>query len=125
MVALRLCGQTDPPAAVSTPPIADDPKTILPSSLNAPQSAPNEVGLTPLVGNGILPAPRASAVHMVGSEQNGVDWNGLYRASGRFLALEHGFRLLTEPGTRSGLGGNFFGSYGSAIGNLHGWADGD
>lgn len=57
--------------------------------------------------------------------QEGVDWTGLFRASGRFLAIEHGFRLLTEPGTRSGLSGSFFGNYGRAVGNLHGWADGD
>jgi len=54
-----------------------------------------------------------------------VDWAGVLRASGRFLALEHGFRLLTEPGTRSGLRGSFFDNYAKAIGNLHGWADGD
>ena len=46
-------------------------------------------------------------------------------AISRFLALEHGFRLLTEPGTRSGLRGSFFGNYSRSVANLHGWADGD
>src|SRR5512133_1920156 len=33
----------------------------------------------------------------------GVDWPALFHASARFLAIEHGFRLITEPGTRIGL----------------------
>ncbi len=57
--------------------------------------------------------------------RTGVDWVGLSRASSRFLAVEHAFRLLTEPGTRSGLKGPFLRNYGRAVSNLHGWADGD
>src|SRR5258707_13111586 len=53
-------------------------------------------------------------------------WSGRNWASAlfRFLALMHGFRLATEPGTRAsgaGLGTGYTGS----VGNLHGWADGD
>ena len=47
------------------------------------------------------------------------------RASGRFLAVEHAFRLATEPGTRDGLKGKFFGNYARAVGSIHGWSDGD
>lgn len=43
----------------------------------------------------------------------------------RFLMVEHGFRLLTEPGTRDGLKGSFFQNYAASVANLHGWADGD
>jgi hypothetical protein len=59
------------------------------------------------------------------TREKGVDWGGLFRASGRFLAIEHGFRLLTEPGTRDGLKGPFLHNYANAVANLHGWADGD
>jgi hypothetical protein len=54
----------------------------------------------------------------------GEDWAGLARQSLAFLGLEHGFRLLTEAGTRSeafGLGAG----YRRGVGSLHGWADGD
>src|SRR5580765_275405 len=60
-----------------------------------------------------------------GGPSSNVDWTGLIRASGRFLAIEHSFRLLTEPGTRAGLKGSFIHNYARAVGSLHGWADGD
>lgn len=58
-------------------------------------------------------------------QNRGVDWMGLIHASSRFLALEHGFRLLTEPGTRSGLKGRCLVNYANAVSSLHGWSDGD
>jgi len=54
-----------------------------------------------------------------------VEWGPLTRQSSYYLGIMHGFRLLTEPGTRSGLRGPFFGNYLRALGNLHGIADGD
>ena len=42
-----------------------------------------------------------------------------------FLAIQHSFRFATEPGTRSGLDGPFLKGYFQAVGNLHGWSDGD
>jgi len=33
----------------------------------------------------------------------GIAWDGVVNQSLTFLALEHSFRLLTEPGTRQGL----------------------
>jgi hypothetical protein len=45
--------------------------------------------------------------------------------SGRFLAIEHSFRVMTEPGTRTGLKGSFARNHANSVGNLHGWADGD
>lgn len=59
------------------------------------------------------------------SRTRGVDWAGLIQTSSRFLALEHGFRLLTEPGTRRGLKGCPLANYGNAVSSLHGWSDGD
>jgi hypothetical protein len=69
-------------------------------------------------------APR-TPVPSTDADEASVDWKGLARHSQRFLAVEHGFRLATEPGTRAGLKGSFFGNYGSAVANLHGWTDGD
>jgi hypothetical protein len=41
------------------------------------------------------------------------------------LGVEHGFRLATEADTRSSLKGPFLNDWGNAIGNMHGWTDGD
>lgn len=54
-----------------------------------------------------------------------VEWEPLSRQSTYFLGMMHGFRLLTEPGTRSGLRGPFWRNYTRSITNLHGIADGD
>ncbi|MBI4907629.1 MAG: hypothetical protein HY820_28660 [Acidobacteria bacterium] len=67
----------------------------------------------------IAPAPQTA------ERKEGVDWNGLILQSVNFLSVEHGFRLLTEPGTRRGMRGSFWPGYSSSIRSLHGWADGD
>ena len=72
----------------------------------------------------VLPLP-ATATNETQGSGTGVEWSSLYRSASRFLAMEHGFRLLTEPGTRSGLKGSFIRNYGRSVSNLHGWADGD
>lgn len=69
--------------------------------------APKQRALTPLT-----PEP-----------ENRVDWAGVSRSSARFLAIQHGFRILTEPGTRQGLRGRFFDNYRRAAANIHGWSD--
>ena len=53
-----------------------------------------------------------------------VEWRKLGRDSVRFLAIMHGFRWATEPGTRAGGIGVGQG-YVRSFENLHGWADGD
>jgi len=107
-VALRLSGQTYPQASLPETPVD--------------QTAAGSEGSNPGT-NGTLPA--VSPISGPESPQSAVDWSGLFRPSSRFLGVEHGFRLLTEPGTRTGLKGSFFDNYGRATGNLHGWADGD
>lgn len=57
--------------------------------------------------------------------EDSVNWAGVWRQSGMFLGIQHGFRLMTEPGTRDGMKGPFFKGYYNALSNLHGWADGD
>jgi hypothetical protein len=86
---------------------------------NTAKSVTYPVALTPF----FLPSLPARSETTL--QTGGVDWVGLSSASFRFLSIEHGFRLLTEPGTRSGLKGPFLRNYGRAVGNLHGWADGD
>jgi hypothetical protein len=53
-----------------------------------------------------------------------VEWTELTRSGLRLLGVMHGFRWLTEPGTRSG-GFGLGKGYAASVGNLHGWADGD
>jgi hypothetical protein len=66
----------------------------------------------------IIPAP-------VTAEEKAVDWQAFTTQAAFFTAVQHGFRLATEPGTRAGLKGPFFSGYADAVGNLHGWGDGD
>jgi hypothetical protein len=73
----------------------------------------------------ILPKKPVKNEEIDPEEQGGVKWTNLFQASSRFLAIEHTFRLLTEPGTREGLKGPFIRNYTRSVANLHGWADGD
>jgi hypothetical protein len=74
----------------------------------------------------VKPTVRAKpAGPQIESDEQGIAWKGLLAQSGFFLSLQHAFRLATEPGTRSGMKGPFFGGYADALGSLHGWSDGD
>jgi hypothetical protein len=59
------------------------------------------------------------------SEPDSVQWRSLLQQSFFFLAVEHAFRVATDPDTRQHLGGSFFKGYANSVGNLHGWSDGD
>jgi hypothetical protein len=61
----------------------------------------------------------------MGGPPPSVNWKRLFWQSGMFLGVQHAFRLGTEPGTREGLKGKFWPEYGQAVGNMHGWSDGD
>jgi hypothetical protein len=54
-----------------------------------------------------------------------VNWKGVFFESGLFLGIQHAFRFGTEPGTRDGMAGSFWPNYLDAVGNYHGWSDGD
>ena len=54
-----------------------------------------------------------------------VDWAHLFGQSLAFLSFEHAFRCATEEGTREGFSVPLFRGYLEAVGNLHGWNDGD
>ncbi len=68
--------------------------------------------------------PSGVSAGSANARASGVNWAGLGGDSARFLLIMHGFRWATEPGTRAG-GVGLNGGYRAAIGNLHGWADGD
>jgi hypothetical protein len=55
----------------------------------------------------------------------GADWLGVVGDSLRFLAIQHAFRLTTEPTTRKEIGGPFFKDYVDSIKGVGGWNDGD
>src|SRR5689334_6746847 len=74
---------------------------------------------------GEQPAKKSeAAIAVTSNETTGVDWTVLTGGSLRFLGIMHGFRLLTEPGTRAG-GFGLGSGYTDSVSNLHGWADGD
>lgn len=52
-------------------------------------------------------------------------WRSALQQSLLFLAVEHGFRIATEPGTRADLKGPFLRDWFDSAGNLRGWRDGD
>jgi len=58
------------------------------------------------------------------AEPYGADWVRIGRQALGFLVLEHGFRYLTEEGTRHPHI-PFFRGFVNSLNNLHGWADGD
>ncbi len=74
------------------------------------------------------PVPKSAAPPATTTVQpakpSGVNWLKLARDSTLFLGIMQGFRWGTEAGTRSG-GVGLDRSYLNAVGNLHGWADGD
>lgn len=106
-----------PQQAPASEPSADDPASDVP----ADKAVIPALAATPFV-TPVLPVPKPAVAPEAGG---GIRWGDLSRASSRFLAIEHGFRLLTEPGTRDGLNGPFLRNYGRSVSNLHGWADGD
>ncbi|MCU1237902.1 MAG: hypothetical protein JWP63_5869 [Candidatus Solibacter sp.] len=75
---------------------------------------------SPLPPPFVKPAPAAITTPQIES----VDWSGLGRSSSRLLGVMHGFRWLTEPGTRA-AGFGIGSGYTRSVTNLHGWADGD
>lgn len=68
--------------------------------------------------------PKAAEVAIAAPKPVQVEWPELARSSLRLVGVMHGFRWLTEPGTRAG-GLGLGGGYTSSVANLHGWADGD
>ncbi|MBA3914570.1 MAG: hypothetical protein H0X25_12145 [Acidobacteriales bacterium] len=75
----------------------------------------------PLHPKSIIVQPRADE-----ASEGKVQWRGLLKTSFVYLGIMHSFRLATEKGTRDPLVNQpFFSGYAAALGNLHGWSDGD
>jgi hypothetical protein len=72
----------------------------------------------------VTPLRAETAVQPLDSNLS-VDWKSLSWQSSLSLGVMHGFRMATEQGTRDELKGPFFPDYFRALGNLHGWSDGD
>lgn len=77
-----------------------------------------------------LPSEPLAAVGPVirpieGKRRSKVNWEGILRQSACFLAVEQGFRLGTQGGTRSALKGNFIDDWFKSVTSTSGWGDGD
>jgi hypothetical protein len=73
----------------------------------------------------VSPQPAVAFATTDTGHQRGVDWWPLVGETFFFLSVENAFRSATEEGTRDAFGHGFFHGYVNAVGNLHGWNDGD
>lgn len=84
-------------------------------------SSVTDLGINPgsasTTGIGVVPAAR--------NLETGVDWGHLFASSAAFLVVSHSFRCATESTTQRQFHVPFFPAYANAVGNLHGWSDGD
>ncbi len=81
---------------------------------------PRATDLPPLPNAAPVAVPPAQS-----PDNNGVQWKPLLAQSITFLWIEHGFRFLTEPGTREELRGPFFKDWYNSVRKTRGWRDGD
>jgi hypothetical protein len=66
-----------------------------------------------------------SPIEKVQSTRQGVNWSSVWSQSMFFLAVEQGYRLGTQPGTREALKGKFFDDWFNSVTSTKGWGDGD
>ena len=59
------------------------------------------------------------------SEMPGFQWGSALKQSLLFLAMQHTFRIATEPSTRAEFKGQFWPEYFRSVKNTRGWGDGD
>jgi hypothetical protein len=111
-VAAFNCVAQSPDSVDSVPPLGEP-------SLARPAEPVNPI--IPF-GSPILPANGPSTG--VIEKTTGIDWSALLRESFAFLAVEQGFRYVTEEGTRHSHMALLPG-YAKSLNGLHGWADGD
>ena len=98
-----------------------------PSELSLP-SAPSSSSLDRAVDSGGGASSSGAGIIAVSptpKRETGIDWWHLTEGSLAFLTVEHVFRYATEWGTRDAFDTPFWPGYFAAVGNLHGWADGD
>jgi len=108
-----------------------DPSTTKADSRFTGQLLPGLEALDPKVADdgtgsapkGAMPSPIAPPVKEL--PRQGVRWGGVLSQSALFLAVEQGYRLGTQPGTREALKGPFFDDWFKAVKATKGWGDGD
>lgn len=87
------------------------------------------IARTMLVGIGLLGVCRCAEAQdepdIASNTDSGIHWASLLEQSFYFDAIENGFRVATQPDTRTTMGGPFFRGYARSLDDLHGWADGD
>jgi hypothetical protein len=93
-------------------------KLIVPSGIAGVITEPRTSPPAPSLND--PPIDRAKPV-----KQKGVNWQGVWSQSAFFLAVEHGYRLGTQPGTRNALKGEFFDDWFTSVAATHGWGDAD
>ena len=59
------------------------------------------------------------------ASERGFQWGKALKQSGMFLAIQHGFRVGLQPGTREELKGPYFKDWGRSVRGMSGWRDGD
>jgi hypothetical protein len=98
----------------------------LPTAVRAQNAQNDDASVSPeTVEAPVLPASvPASPVTPDHGNASGVRWKPLLNQALRFLLIENAFRYATEAGTRD-PDLPYFRGYLNAVGNLHGWADGD
>ncbi|MBI4747820.1 MAG: hypothetical protein HY774_04995 [Acidobacteria bacterium] len=101
------------PTWVEVRPASEKGKSSRPN-LSEPVSSPEDPLIIPIA------LPKADLVL-----PKGFQWGEAVKQSFFFLAIQHSFRFATEAGTRSEIGGPFFGDYFRAVRSLKGWDDGD
>lgn len=95
-------------------------------SMEMPTIVSVSVDSLPEIANGSLITVRSNAlIESVRPRRQGVDWSSVLRQSASFLAVEQGFRLVTQPGTREALKGEFFDDWFKSVKATKGWGDGD
>lgn len=92
-------------------PSANYSSSRVPSFPGPDSGGKSHPGITPVIS----PQPRSEKFH----------WRPALVQSARFLAVQHAFRLSTEPSTRQELGGKFFSDYFDSVLGFGGWRDGD
>jgi hypothetical protein len=123
-------GDVEPKSASTIPPesvlqfqLASD-VTILAACLD--ETVTSEAESKPDSAAAVRPVAVLPALRPVTAPpaETGVNWKGALLQGFNFLAVEEGFRELTQNQTRHSHK-PFFQGYADSVANLHGWADGD
>lgn len=116
------------PAVTPTTEVVGSSPTELPRTTAAPNEKLEPAEQAEQAKRNGLPSPsptNSSPTVPQSDPTNGFRWRSALKQSLLFLAVEHGFRFATEPGTRADLKGPFFRDWFESASNLRGWRDGD